>query len=255
MITAVLNNKGGVAKTTTAVNLAAGLAEHGYRTLLVDLDSQASASLHLGVSRAALTPSLAEVFNSQTSLERAVRPLQESLSLVTGSVELSHFDLDMAARDQREFLLKNLLNSVSGFDRIVLDCPPSLSLMTINALVAAEDYLVPVCPNYLALEGLAQLLRGVDAIQKRSGRVASLLGILLTRVDRRTRLSHEIIAMMRQHFGTRMLDTEIRNNVKLAEASSHGQSIFDYAPRSRGALDYDDLVLEVQQRWSKQTAA
>lgn len=257
MMIAILNNKGGVGKTTTAVNLAAGLAESGCETLLVDLDGQASASFHLGLSRQDLSPSIAEVLLDALEVGQAIRQTSAArLHLLSGAPRLANFDLNLASGMQRESRLKKALAPLrSRFEYIVLDCPPALSLMTVNALHAADHFLVPVAPGYLALEGLAGLLQAVEETQRQSSVGCHLLGILPAMVDRRTRLTSEVLTVLRQHFGKTVLDTEIRVNVRLAEASSFGQSVFDYSPCCKGALNYESLVEEIKTRCQEHSKA
>ena len=256
MILALVNNKGGVAKTTTAVNLAAGLARAGNRTLLVDLDSQASASLSLAVPRAELSPSSADVVLDGMPIARAARATWTAgLDLVTGAAALANADLALANVRGRERRLATALGPVrDDYGFIVLDCPPSLGLVSVNALVAADAFIVPIVPQYLALEGLVNLLEAVERVRTGIGASAELMGILLTLVDYRTRSAVEIVDMIRRHYGSQVFKTEIRVNVKLAEAPSFGRSIFDYDRTSSGALAYERLTREVLRR-SRRTAS
>ena len=247
MILAMVSNKGGVAKTTTATSLAAGIAREGRRVLLIDLDSQGSASLSMGVSRRDLTPSIADVLFSGRPMRGAVRETSvPGLALVTGSMELADADLVLAGMRGRETRLTEALEPVlSSYDFVVVDCQPSLSLMPVNALVAADAYIVPVVPQYLALEGLVNLLEAVERVEGWTGRGALLLGILLTVVDYRPRVTWEIVETIRGRYRNLVFNTEIRINTRLAEAPSSGQPIFDYAPSSTGAECYTDLTTEV----------
>jgi chromosome partitioning protein len=250
MILAIINNKGGTAKTTTAVNLAAGLAGAGKRTLLVDLDSQASASLSLGVSRADLTPAMDGAILDGAPLRSVIRPTGvDRLHLVTGAPALANADLALVNRAGREQRLAEILAPVrADFDYIVLDCPPSLSLLSVNALVAADAFIVPTPPEYLALEGLVGLLEAVDQIRDGIGATCRMMGILLTKVDRRRRVTGEVIELIRKHYKGRVFKTEIGVDVRLVEAPSFGQSIFEYDRRSSGAEAHRQLVGEVIRR-------
>lgn len=210
MILSLINNKGGVGKTTTAVNLAAAYARAGRKTLLVDLDAQGSASLHLGVRQASEKPLATQIPN---------------LDLLPANPDFPRFE----RRD---------------YEHILLDCPPALSPITSQALALSDAYLVPLSPHYLAMEGLANLLRFVEQERKR----VHWLGIVLTMVDARARVTTEIIQLLRQRFGDKVLNTEIKTNIRLSEASSFGQSIFEYDSRCTGAKLYAELKDEVEQR-------
>jgi chromosome partitioning protein len=250
MILALINSKGGVAKTTSAVNLAAGLASLGHATLLVDLDSQCSASLSLGITREDLLPSSANVLLDGMPIRQAIRPTSiDSLSLLTASIELANADLALSQLRGREEQLKAALTPIrNDFRYIILDCPPSLSLLPINALIASDAFIVPVVPQYLALEGLLNLLETVETIRQNMNARSVLLGLLLTLVDYRAKVTTDIIERIRKAYGKQVFDTEIRVNIRLAEAPSFGESIFDYDSSSTGAHAYRALALEVVKR-------
>ena len=249
-IIALVNNKGGVAKTTSAVALAAGLAAEGKRVLLVDLDAQGSASLSLGLDRAQLVPGTAEVILDGKPIRAAIRPTAVAgLDVLPGSMALVSADLVLAEVQGREAVLKAVLHPVrADFDFVVLDCPPSLGLLVVNALVAADFFLVPLTPDYLALEGLVNLLAAVDRIRDGIGHVGELLGVLLTMVDHRLNVSGEIGTMIRRHYGRAVFKTEVPVNVRLKEAPSFGKTIFDYDAGATGAAAYRELVKEVLHR-------
>ncbi len=253
-IIALVNNKGGVGKTTSAVNLAAGLVAAGKRrVLLADLDAQGSAGLSLGLSRADLSPGVAEVILDGHLIREAIRPSSvKGLDILPGSMTLASADLALSVVKGREVVLKAALTPILGdYDFTVLDCPPSLGLLTVNALTAADFFLVPVTPDYLSLEGLVNLMDAVERIKAGIGRAADLLGILLTLADYRLNVTEEIGRMIRGYYGRLVFKTEIRGNVRLKEAPSFGKTIFDYDNGSAGAEAYRELTKEVIQRINK----
>ena len=247
---ALVNNKGGVGKTTSAVSLAAGLAAEGRRVLLADLDAQGSASLSLGLSRADLRPGTAEVILDGRPIREAIRPSYVGgLDILPGSMSLASADLALSDVKGREAVLKAAFAPIlADYDFAVLDCPPSLGLLTVNALTAADFFLVPVTPDYLALEGLVNLLEAVDRIRAGIGKAADLLGILLTLADYRLNVTAEIGGMVRRHYGRAVFKTVIPGNVRLKEAPSFGKTIFDYDAGSAGAEAYRELTKEVLHR-------
>jgi len=249
-IIALVNNKGGVGKTTSAVNLAAGITAAGRRVLLVDLDAQGSAGLSLGLSRADLKPGVAEVILEGLPIREAIRPSSiKGLDILPGSMTLASADLALSIVTGREVVLKAALKPVlADYDFAVLDCPPSLGLLTVNALTAADFFLVPVTPDYLATEGLVNLMDAVEKVKAGIGKAADLLGIVLTLADRRLNVTEEIGRMIRGYYGRLVFKTEIRGNVRLKEAPSFGKTIFDYDKGSAGAEAYRELTKEVLQR-------
>jgi chromosome partitioning protein len=247
MILAVVNEKGGVAKTTTTINLGAGLADRGHRVLLIDLDGQASASLALGVPRAQLTPGTAEVIVEELDVREAIRPTNvKNLDLITGSRGLASADISLSTEIGRERRLQQALEPLKKKYRyILIDCGPALGLLTVNALVAADKYLIPVTPAYLSLEGTVNLEKTVRRIETGIGTCASMMGIVLTMVDRRTASAREIVEMVRQHYGKKVMATEIPMNVRLLEAPSFGKTIFQHDSKCPGSLAYGALAEEV----------
>lgn len=256
MIVAVINNKGGVGKTTSAVNLSAAWARAGLSTLLVDLDSQCSASLHVGFRANALPRGKAAVATLLSGGQaEPCRCGVEGLNLLAGSSELGYSDRARARRARSLQTLGQGLDKLSNhYERIVLDCPPSLSFLTSSAILAAEALLVPVTPSYLAVEGLVQFMDAVRRLQVQKDASTQQIGILLTMVDSRMRLTGEVIELVRGHYGDAVLNTEVKVNVKLAEASSFGQSIFEYDARCPGAKLYRQLVDELEEKWLVQAA-
>ena len=250
MILTVLNNKGGVGKTTTAVNLAAALASARRRILLIDLDAQGSASLSLGLDREELAPGTAEVLLEGMDVRQGIHQTAvDGLDVLPGAMALGNADLVLGDASGRERRLEGALRPIQeeyGF--IVVDCPPSLSLLPINALVAADAYIVPVEPHYLALEGLVNLMEAVERVQEGIGTHARLMGLVLTKVDYRTRANREIAQIIRDHYKQEVFRTEIPINIRLAEAPSFGTTIFDYDAESTGAEGYRALAREVLRR-------
>lgn len=247
-ILAMIGRKGGIGKTTSSVNLAAAFASRGLRTLLIDLDSQCSASLSLGVHRASLAPSIADVVLQGYPIESATRSSARlpGLDLITSSVDLISFDEAMATAKNRERLLQAKLEPLRGrYDWIVLDCPPSLSLLPTNALVAADAYIVPAVPQFLAIEGIQNLLSAVERLAYRSQTRPKLLGVLLTMVDYRIKTTTETVQQLRSEMGDKIFATEVRINNRLAEAPRYGRTIFEYDPNCRGADAYAQLAGEI----------
>jgi len=246
----IINNKGGVGKTTTTVNLAAGLGREGRRVLVVDLDSQGSASFALGIDRDALEPSTAAVLFGEKRPAEVVRSTKTTgVDVLTGCLRLADADTKLSGKEEREKrLLKGLAGIEDEYDTILIDCAPSTSLLTINALVAADAFIIPVSPSYLSLEGVVSLGEVVKNVRMSLGEAAPVLGVLLTMVQRDDKQTRAIMKEVRNHYGGKVFDTEIRNDPAIEKAPTLGQSVFEYAPDSQGAQEYQALVNEVLDR-------
>jgi len=243
---AFANQKGGVGKTTSAVNLAACLAEAGERAVVVDLDPQANATSGLGLR--ANGTSTYDLLDG-AALSELVKPTRfENLFLVPSRPELAGAAVELSQREDGERFLAHALADADGFDFVLLDCPPSLGPLTVNALAAAQRVVVPVQTEYYALEGLAQLVQSIELVKRRLNPSLAIAGVLLTMADTRTRLSAEVEAEVRKHFGALVFDAVVPRSVRVAEAPSHGLPVTHYDRRSRGAEAYWKVAMELVQR-------
>ncbi|MEQ3551362.1 ParA family protein [Pseudonocardia nematodicida] len=247
----VANQKGGVGKTTSTVNVAAALAVHGVRVLVVDLDPQGNASTALGVEHRTGTPSVYEVMLGEIPLEEAavVSTASPNLLCVPATIDLAGAEIELVSMVARESRLSQALNEESlsrlDVDYVLIDCPPSLGLLTVNALVAASEVLIPIQCEYYALEGLGQLLSNIDLVRSHLNTSLHVSTILLTMYDGRTKLADQVTSEVRQHFGPTVLRTVIPRSVKVSEAPGYSQTVLAYDPGSRGALSYVDAAREI----------
>ncbi|HEX5114769.1 MAG TPA: ParA family protein [Pseudonocardiaceae bacterium] len=250
----IANQKGGVGKTTTAVNIAAALALHGLRVLVVDLDPQGNASTALGVEHRSGTPSVYEVLIGEISLADAAQVSDQSANLycVPATIDLAGAEIELVAMNARESRLKEALSDEAldqlQPDYVLIDCPPSLGLLTVNAMVAASEVFIPIQCEYYALEGLGQLLRNIELVQQHLNPALAVSTILLTMYDGRTKLADQVTSEVRGHFGDTVLKTVIPRSVKVSEAPGFGQTVLAYDPGSRGAMSYLDAAREVAER-------
>ncbi len=255
---AVMNQKGGVGKTTSSVNLAAALAREGRRVCLMDLDPQGHASFHVGVEAGPDMPTVYDVFTQQTTLDHTRQLVGENLSLVPANIDLAATEVELAGVQGREFFLRNAMQhwkEQNRFDYVVMDCPPSLGMLTINALTAVNEVFIPLQPHFFALQGLSKLFETTALVTRRLNRDLRVTGIMMCLYESGTRLAADVTEDLKQFLqssdgdtpwaSARIFKTKIRRNIKLAEAPSFGQSIIDYAPTCSGAVDYMAMAQEI----------
>ena len=249
-VVAVANQKGGVGKTTTAINLAAAIALQGDRVLIVDLDPQGNTTSGLGIDRSGITHSTYDVLVHEVPIEDMLEPTSvRNLYVLPATIDLAGAEIELVAAFSREHRLRNAIKDVEGdFDFVFVDCPPSLGLLTINALAAADEVLIPIQCEYYALEGLGQLMRNVELVTRSLNPALAVEGVVMTMFDGRTNLASDVVAQVREHFGERAYDTVIPRTVRLSEAPSYGEPIEAFDEMSRGAIAYRELGREFRRR-------
>jgi len=250
-LVSVANQKGGVAKTTTSVNLGTALALRGHRVLIVDLDPQANATTGLGIDRGTVEASTYDLLTDEAAVaDVVVSTAVKNLSVIPASLDLAGAEIELAGAMAREKRLAEALDAVRGsYELVFLDCPPSLGLLTVNALAAAEDLIVPVQCEYYALEGLGQLVETADRVRRSLNPGLRIAGFVLTMYDGRTKLSSQVAEEVRSHFGDLVYDTVVPRSVRLSEAPSYGEPVVTLDPLSRGAVAYRKLSVEVETRY------
>lgn len=246
-IIAIANQKGGVGKTTTSVNLGAGMASLGKRVLLVDIDPQGNTTSGVGINKADVENCIYDVIINEVNPRDAITHTDvEGLHIIPATIQLAGAEIELVPTISRELRLKKSLHLVKDmYDYILIDCPPSLGILTINSLTAADSVIIPIQCEYYALEGLSQLLNSIRLVQKHLNTSLQIEGVLLTMFDARTNLGIQVIEEVKKYFQDKVYKTVIARNVRLSEAPSHGKSIITYDPRSKGAEAYLELAKEV----------
>ncbi len=246
-IIAIANQKGGVGKTTTAINLSATLAEMGKRILTIDVDPQGNTTSGLGLERSELEYTVYELILSQCSLEDCiVQSPYDNLDVIPSNVNLAGAEIELIGTEDREFILKDYIDSVKeNYDFIIIDCPPSLNTLTVNAMTTADSVLVPIQCEFYALEGLSQLIHTINLVSERLNPNLYIEGVVFTMYDARTNLSLQVVENVKANLNQNIYRSIIPRNIKLAEAPSHGMPINYYDPKSTGAIAYKELALEV----------
>ena len=251
----VANQKGGVGKTTTTVNIGVALALHGLHVLIIDLDPQGNASTALGVQRTAGTPSVYDVLVGDITPAEAIQTCPDAprLGCIPATIDLAGAEIELVTMTERETRLKKAIEAIDiYYDYILVDCPPSLGLLTVNAMTAVDEVLIPIQCEYYALEGLGQLLNNINLIKEHLNPTLLVSTILLTMYDGRTKLADQVANEVRGHFGPKVLTTSIPRSVKISEAPGFGQSVMTYDPGSRGAMSYLDAAREIAERGTKE---
>jgi len=249
-ILSISNQKGGVGKTTTSVNLASSLSYLGKKVLLVDIDHQANATTYMGINRANLVYTVADIFNETANIKDIIKKVESvNVDIIPARYELGNIETNLISHDNKDFILSNALESIrDDYDFILIDCPPSLGILTINALTASDSVLIPVQCEFLALDGLTQLLntiRMIQAKQKHNRKTLTIEGVLLTMLDTRSNIGYEVINEVKTYFKEKVFKTIIPRNVKCSAAPSYGLPVTEFSPRSKGSISYQNLAREM----------
>lgn len=246
-IIAFINQKGGTGKTTSVVCVGFGLAKLDKKTLLIDLDPQAHLTYSVGIEAHKLTNTVYGLLKGNIALKDVIID-RAGVKIIPSSLELSGADIELSNVPGREFLLKEALGNINNFDYVLLDCPPSLGLLTLNALTASHEIYIPVQTQFLALQGMSTLLQTIEIIKKRLNKNVEISGIIATLFNGRKNLNIEVVNKIKEYFGNKLFKTYIRENISLAEAPSFGKTIYEYKPDSHGAVDYLELCKEIIKR-------
>ena len=249
-VIAIANQKGGVGKSTTSINLSACLAEKGNRILVIDLDPQGNTTSGLGIDKDSCEATIYEILLGEAQVEAAViKDVMDNLDLIASNANLAGAEIELVGIDDREYLLKGIIDTIKDqYDYIIMDCPPSLSMLTINAMTAADSVLVPIQCEYYALEGLSQLIHTIDLVKERLNENITIEGVVFTMFDGRTNLSMQVVQNVKENLDCWIFKTIIPRNVRLAEAPSYGIPITEYDTRSAGAESYRKLALEIMEK-------
>jgi chromosome partitioning protein len=249
-VIAIANQKGGVGKTTTAINLSSCMAETGKKVLIIDLDPQGNTTSGLGIDKNNVESTVYELMLDECSIKEAIKKVDidgvDNLSIIPANVNLAGAEIELLGIKDKEFILKNAVDYIADdYDYIFIDCPPSLNMLTVNAMTTADSVLVPIQCEYYALEGISQLLHTIDLVHSRLNSKLKINGVVFTMYDGRTNLSNDVVASVKDNLNTKIYKTIIPRNVRLAEAPSHGLPINIYDPKSAGAESYRNLAKEI----------
>ncbi len=250
-IIAIANQKGGVGKTTTAINLSACLAELGKKVLVIDLDPQGNTSSGFGIDKNEIENTVYELMLNECTIKESMTKVSniDNLTIITSNVNLAGAEIELLGINEKEYILKNEVDYIrDDFDFIIIDCPPSLNMLTVNAMTTADSVLVPIQCEYYALEGISQLIHTIDLVQERLNPKLKIDGVVFTMYDARTNLSSDVVDTVKENLNTKVYQTIIPRNVRLAEAPSHGLPISLYDPKSAGAESYRNLAKEIIER-------